>query len=209
MSKLKALKKMGLATLAEAKAMDSFDSRLPQVFLGKGVAPLVVMKNETDFPGVKTDAYWSNEGAGLRSKIGDELKTIPEGITNQIKLRLKPGTTGYNLALLGLTLSISWVENLMNFMDDTYAELIRSGFSTGSAWSLTTSLVFRVFEDIGLVRAGISSSFVIDDNLSNATTVLWAAFQTHDGIGILDHEVQESSVHLVRVCEVLGLKLRN
>jgi hypothetical protein len=84
LSKLKALKKMGLATLAEAKAMDSFDSTLPQVFLGKGVAPLVVMKNETDFPGVKTYAYWSNEGAGLRSKIGDELKTIPEGITNQI-----------------------------------------------------------------------------------------------------------------------------
>jgi hypothetical protein len=155
LSKLKALKKMGLATLAEAKAMNSFDYTLPQVFLGGGVAPLVVMKNETNLPGVKTYAYWSNEGAGLRSNIGDELKTLREGITNQIKLRLKPGTTGYNLALLGLTLSISWVKNLMNFIDDTYAELIRSGFLTGSAWSLTTRLVVRVFEDIGLVRAGV------------------------------------------------------
>jgi hypothetical protein len=182
LSKLKALKKMGLATLVEAKAMNSFDTTLPQVFLGGGVAPLLVMKNETNLPGVKTYAYWSNEGAGLRSKIGDELKTIREEMTNQIKLRLKAGTTGYNLALLGLTLSISWVENLMNFIDDTYAELIRSGFSTGSAWSLTTRLVARVFEDIGLVRAGVSSSFVIDDNLSNATTVLWATFQTHDGM---------------------------
>jgi hypothetical protein len=124
LSKLKALKKMGMATLAEAKAMNSFDTTLPQVFLGGGVAPLVVMKNETNLPGVKTYTYWSNEGAGLRSKIGDELKTIQEGITNQIKLRLKPGTTGYNLALLGLTLSISWVENLVNFIDDTYVELI-------------------------------------------------------------------------------------
>jgi hypothetical protein len=182
LSKLKALKKMGMATLAEAKAMNSFDTTLPQVFLGGGVAPLVVMKNETNLPGVKTYTYWSNEGAGLRSKIGDELKTIREGITNQIQLRLKPGTTGYNLALLDLTLSISWVENLMNFIDDTYVELIRSGFSTGSAWSLTTRLVLRVFEDIGLVRAGVSSSFVIDNNLSNATTVLWASFQTHDGM---------------------------
>jgi hypothetical protein len=28
----------------------------------------------------------------------------------------------------------------------------------------------------------VSSSFVIDNNLSNATTVLWASFQTHDGM---------------------------
>jgi hypothetical protein len=64
----------------------------------------------------------------------------------------------------------------MTFIDATYVELIRSGFSTGSAWTLTTRLAVRVFEDIILVRAGVSSSFVIDANLSNATTVLWASF---------------------------------
>ena len=111
LAKLKTVKKMGLATLAEAKAMNSFDPFLPKIFLGTGVAPLVVLKNETNLPGVKTYAYWSNLGAGLRAKIGDELKSIREGITNQIKLRLSHGSTGYNLALLGLTISmIGWVE---------------------------------------------------------------------------------------------------
>jgi hypothetical protein len=38
----------------------------------------------------------------------------------------------------------------------------------------------RIFEDISLVRAGVSSSFVMGDNMSNATTVLWATFKTHD-----------------------------
>ena len=38
----------------------------------------------------------------------------------------------------------------------------------------------QIFEDISLVQAGVSSSFVMDDNLTNATTVLWATFQTHD-----------------------------
>jgi hypothetical protein len=182
LAKLKTVKEMGLATLAEAKAMNSFGPILPKLFLGSGVAPLVVLKNETDLPGVRTFAYWSNQGAGLRAKIGDELKTIREGITNQIKLRLRPGSPGYNLALLGLTVSIGWVESLLNFIDKTYADLIRSGFSVGSAWGLTTRLVVRIFEDIALVRAGVSSSFVIDDNLSNATTVLWATFQTHDAM---------------------------
>jgi hypothetical protein len=76
LAKLKSVKKMGLATLAEAKAMNSFDSILPKVFLGSGVAPLVVLKNKTNLPGVKTFAYWSNQGAGLRAKIRDELKAI-------------------------------------------------------------------------------------------------------------------------------------
>jgi hypothetical protein len=38
----------------------------------------------------------------------------------------------------------------------------------------------RIFEDILLVRAGVSSLFVMDDNMINATTVPWATFQTHD-----------------------------
>jgi hypothetical protein len=58
--------------LAEAKAMNSSDSILPKIVLGSGVAPLVVLKNETNLPGVKTFAYWSNQGAGLRAKIRDE-----------------------------------------------------------------------------------------------------------------------------------------
>jgi hypothetical protein len=116
---------MRLTTLAEAMAMNSFDSALPKVFLGSGVAPLMVLKNETNFPGVKTVAYWSNQGAGLQAKIKDELKAIREGITNQIKLRLRPGSSGYNLALLELTVSIGWDESMLNFINDTYAELIK------------------------------------------------------------------------------------
>jgi hypothetical protein len=43
-------------------------------------------------------------------------------------------------------------------------------------------LVVRIFEDITLVRTGILSSFVIDNNLSNATTVWWATFQMHNAM---------------------------
>jgi hypothetical protein len=60
--------------------------------------------------------------------------------------------------------------------------LIQSSFSIGSAWGLTTRLVVCIFEDIALVRAEVFSLFVIDDDLSNATTVLWATFQTHDAM---------------------------
>ena len=180
LAKLRTLKKLGIATLAEAKSMNGFDSILPRVFIGSGTPPMVVLKNESYLPAVKNFAYWSNQGAGMRSKLSDELKSIREGISNQIKLRLRPGTVGYNLATLALNLSVAWLESLLNFIDETYESLVRSGFTTGAAWGLATCLVMRIFEDISLVRAGVSSSFVMDDNMTNATTVLWATFQTHD-----------------------------
>jgi hypothetical protein len=66
------LKELGQQAQAAVEQQDpgeaSFDSVLPKVFLGSGVAPLVVLKNETNLPGVKTFAYWSNQGAGLRAK---------------------------------------------------------------------------------------------------------------------------------------------
>jgi hypothetical protein len=37
----------------------------------------------------------------------------------------------------------------------------------------------RIFEDI-LLLAGVSLSFVMEDDMTNATTVLWVTFQTHD-----------------------------
>jgi hypothetical protein len=180
LTEMKTLRKLGVSTLAEVKAMAAFDSILPRVLIGSGSLPMVVMKNESSFPAVKTFAYWSNQGAGMRSKLSDDLKSIREGIYNQIKMRLSPGSTESNLAMLSLNMSVTWLESLFNFIDDTYESLTRSGFPVGAAWGLTTRLVMRIFEDISLVRAGVSSSFVMGDNMSNATTVLWATFKTHD-----------------------------
>jgi hypothetical protein len=74
----------------------------------------------------------------MRSKLSDELKSIQKGISNQIKLCLRPGTVSYNLATLALNLSLAWLESLLNFIDETYKSLVRSGFTTGAAWGLTT-----------------------------------------------------------------------
>jgi hypothetical protein len=49
---------------------------------------------------------------------------------------------------------------------------------TGTAQSRTVMTPATLY----LVRAGVLSPFVIYDNLSNATTVLWATFQTHDAV---------------------------
>jgi hypothetical protein len=102
LAKLRTLKKLGIATLAEVKSMNGFDLILPRVFIGSRTPPMVVLKNESYLPAVKNFAYWSNQGAGMRSKASDELKSIQEGISNQIKLRLRPGTVSYNLATLAL-----------------------------------------------------------------------------------------------------------
>ena len=108
---MKTLKKLGVSTLAEVKAMAAFDSILPRVFIGRGSIPMVVMKNESSFPAVKSFAYWSNQGAGMRSKLSDYLKAIREGIYNQIKMRLAPGSVASNLAMLSLNMSVTWLES--------------------------------------------------------------------------------------------------
>jgi hypothetical protein len=116
----------------------------------------------------------------MRSQLADQLKSIKEGISNQIKLSLKPGTVGFNLAMLALSLLVAWMETFLNFIDETYKSLVRSNFTTGIAWGLTTLLLLPIFVDVSLFCAGVSSSFVTDDNMTNATRVLWATFQTHD-----------------------------
>jgi hypothetical protein len=106
-AKLQTLKKPGIVTLIKAKWTNGFDSILPRVFIGSGTPPMVVLKNESYLPANKNFAYWSNQGTGMSSKLSDELKSIREGISNQIKLRLMPGSAGLKLATLALILSVA------------------------------------------------------------------------------------------------------
>jgi hypothetical protein len=82
LAKLRTLKKLGIAMLAEAKSMNGFDLMLPRVFIGSGTPPMVVLKNESYLPAVKNFACWSNQGAAMRLKVLDELKSIRECISN-------------------------------------------------------------------------------------------------------------------------------
>jgi hypothetical protein len=64
LAKLRTRKKLGIATLAEAKLMDSFDWILPRVFIGSGTPPMAVLKNESYLPAVKNFAIGQTRGQG-------------------------------------------------------------------------------------------------------------------------------------------------
>lgn len=139
----------------------------------------------------------------MQVKILDKLKPIREGITNQIKLQRKTRSTGYNLVLFGLTTAISWVESLMNFINETYAELIWSSFFSSPAWGLTTRLVVRIFKDIPVVIARILSTFVSDNKLSNGDNCSVGNFSNAQCNGGLSNlEVQELPICLVGIRQV-------
>jgi hypothetical protein len=100
---------------------------------------------------------------------------------------------------------------LLNFIHETYESLVRNGFTTWAAWQLIACLVMRIFEDNSLVQAGVSSSFVMGDSITNATAVLQGIFQTHNVMSeyLAYKQVQESSLDLIRVRHSFSVKLGN
>jgi hypothetical protein len=183
--RLKTLSKMGVeTTLAEARSMSSFHSPLPKIFMGNGAAAMVIQKNESHLPGVKTHAFWSNDGVGLRSAVAEELKQISEAIVTQITNCFEPGSIEASTARLALGATLTWLEKFMAFVDTTYLELIRSSFTPTAAWSLTTRIMSRIFADIHSVRLGVAVSFKKSDVQAISANVLWATFKTLDAMEV-------------------------
>ena len=64
----------------------------------------------------------------------------------------------YSVAYNSLTTSVSWVQQIVRYIDDTYKEYTESKFDASRAWHITTRLAKVLLEIIAEPRTGILRS---------------------------------------------------
>ena len=179
LTRLEKLHKLKIESGAEARAMNAFEHKIPKI-LHKGKGSLIVRGGESHLTNIPTYDTWWNNGMGMKDRLHDDITTVEEGFKNLIADRLEATSKAYSVASLALKESITWLMELINFIDETYESLVRSKFSSAAAWSLTTKLVARIFTDLATVRGGVNNAFTPGDSASITANVLWGVFKTHD-----------------------------
>ena len=179
LTRLEKLHKLKIESGAEARAMNAFENKIPRI-LHKGKGSLIVRGGESHLTNIPTYDAWWNNGMGMKDRLHDDITTVEEGFKNLIADRLESGSKAYSIASLALKESITWLMELINFIDETYESLVRSKFSSAAGWSLTTKLVARIFTDLATVRGGVNNAFTPGDSASITANVLWGVFKTHD-----------------------------
>jgi hypothetical protein len=97
-----------------------------------------------------------------------------------LKNDLSAGTPPYTIAYHSVTSSVSFLESLINFVDDIYKELTRANFSKTRAWALVTRLLRRIFMDIGVPRVSVQNQFRTGQDNVICKQIFWAEVQTLD-----------------------------
>ena len=90
---------------------------------------------------------------------------------------------------LGVADSVSNLQRLIRWMDETYLDLTANSFTKVSAWCLVTRLGARYFQELFKVRSGVSDTFVISDHRRLAAHVWYGVSRTHDVMkefGVMD-----------------------
>ena len=179
LTRLEKLHKLKIESGAEARAMNAFENKIPRI-LHKGKGSLIIRGGESHLTNIPTYDAWWNNGMGMKDRLHDDITTVEEGFKNLIADRLDTNSKAYAIASLALKESVTWLMELINFIDETYESLVRSKFSSPAAWSLTTKLVARIFTDLATVRGGVNNAFTPGDSASITANVLWGVFKTHD-----------------------------
>ena len=100
-----------------------------------------------------------------------------------ISTRLSGNSQAIMLATTCLSVSHTFLVELVRFITDTHRDLELAGFPTKSSWFLVTKLVVRIFgTDLDKVRAFMRGKMDTDQHRHLATDALWATLRT---IGIM------------------------
>jgi hypothetical protein len=137
--KMEKLYKLKLSTIGEALAMTSFENKVPQ-YLSTGSHHKVVRMDESNFDCVSNWSDWDEAESGFRAKLDEELIVFKTSHQERIEEVYEAETRAYNLAVLSLTESISFIEGFMKFISDYIKHFIQAKFGVQKAFHDTTRL---------------------------------------------------------------------
>ena len=175
--------KLKISTGAEQSALQALSFRRPQLF-HSGKTAMVNERNKSKLNQLPSFKIWKSGGEGVRNYIVNQMNTIYSSMTEEITYALgcDPAFMKANaLALRGLNDTVTFLTQLMNFVDVIYERLVViSKFSAEQAWSLTTQILDRICEELYAPKEGIGGVMSVEDPRSVCSHMLWACFKTHD-----------------------------
>ena len=124
---LQNLAKLKLKTDTEGLAVTSFERSIPKLFI-KSMAFKVVKNDSSYFDTILTYQEWSAPDDGFRDSFLKCLKDFQHDHQQLLSSELDPTSKMYHVAHNSLSVSVSWLEELVRYIDDTYSEYVDSKF---------------------------------------------------------------------------------
>jgi len=144
-------RKLKMTNPGETVVVSSFDQKLPKIFV-KGKGGVVGLK-ESHFDQVKTWNDWDEPMTGLRVRATEALDSVVEALRDAITELYDPDCKMYNVAIMSLNESSTFVRGLFDYMNKTFKEYSNAMFGEVKAWHITTLLATRLLKLVGN-RAG-------------------------------------------------------
>ena len=156
-------KRMGKASklnfngIAETTSVDSFGFKIP-LFFSANKDDVIVRDTQSYFSKIRYYADWSHPHEGKREKLKQrhgDFRYSFKAIINQNTVSL----SRFNLLCVrALNDCISWTEDLMKFIDDTYNTYHLVHFGSDKAWHVTTRLASKLIQIVAQPRIGMETS---------------------------------------------------
>lgn len=119
-----------------------------------------VVKNDSSyFDTIPSFQEWSAPDDGFRDFFLKCLKDFQHDHQQLLVSELDPTSKMYHVAHTSLSVSVSWLEELVRYMDDTYSEYVDSKFTSKKVWNITTRLSKTLLSAISQPRNGLNKSF--------------------------------------------------
>jgi outer membrane murein-binding lipoprotein Lpp len=180
---LQGLNKLKIDNLTQSLAISSFETRIPKYFSKSASVAVSMLKKPSfsHFDQIPSYTEWNASTHGYRERLRDELKFFDMAHTKLIEQNLSDNQQAYNLAKLSMAESITWIFQLIMYLDDTYNDLVRQNtFNPDKAWQLTTQLGRRIFMEISVPRTGIQNVFKVGDNNAIGRQMFWPIIKSHE-----------------------------
>jgi hypothetical protein len=140
----------------------------------------VVQVDKSFFNRVKSYKDWDAPHTGYRARLKYDMKSFDLAHTQLVLNHTIPSSPLQAKASLSQTYSISWIEEFIIFIDDTYSELMQANFLAARGWSLITWLACRILIEVSAPRNGVKQTFTMGRNDLIAKHIFWLVLQSHD-----------------------------
>jgi hypothetical protein len=131
-------------------------------------------------PGLQSADKWNSDGVtGLQLQVERELPNVDLQFRNAILGTFEDSAEARDLALELLYQSKKFALDLCNFIQRDYEFWLHKKYAKKDAWELTCLSVWRIFEDIHVVRVVGRDSRDLKNPSLTASQVMWATLRTH------------------------------
>ena len=180
---MESMAKLHIETGAESSALTSLRHPRPRMF-HKG-RPMIVCDAKTSRLNLLTKPVkWKSGTDGIRNHIVERMNVLQPHIRDDIEYAFGRDHMRDNkaqmIATLSLTSSVTFITQLLNYIDTLYEKLhIYSKFTSETAWSLAMQVLDRILADLYAPKEGVSNGMK-GDRESICSHLLWASFKTLD-----------------------------